>query len=320
MAQYLIKRILTAVPVFFGITLAVFLMLQAAPGTAADLAGAGEFTSADQQAVEAALGLDQPLPIRYLRWLSGLLRFDLGRSFQSGRAVMPVIAQRIAPSLLLTGTGVLLAVAAALPLGVLSACRPHGLLDRVSTAVAFAGSGLPGFFVSLLAVYFFAVRLRLLPASGMYTAGGSGTVGDLLRHLVLPACVIALSNFGSLLKQTRSACMEVFSEPFMQSARSRGIGAWAVVVRHGFRNALPPVLTTVLGHIPHLIGGSMVVECIFGWPGMGSLMLAAIRSRDYAIAMGVTVLVALAVLGANLLLDVLYGIADPRVSYTRSGQ
>lgn len=318
MAQYIFKRILTAVPVFFGITLAVFLLLQLAPGTAADLAGAGEAGKADQAAVEAALGLDQPLPVRYVRWLGGLLRGDLGRSYQSGRAVMPVIAQRLLPSLLLTGCGVLLAILAALPLGILSACRPNSLVDRGSTALAFAGSGLPGFFISLLAVYLFAVKLRWLPTSGMYTNGGSGTTADLLAHLLLPACVIGLTNFGSLLKQTRSACMEVWQEPFLQAARAHGISTWGVVMRHGFRNALLPVLTTILNHIPHIIGGSVVVERIFGWPGMGSLMLTAIQNRDYAIVMGVTVLTAIAVLGANLLLDILYGLADPRISYERN--
>ena len=317
MAHYTIKRLLTAIPVFFGITLAVFLMLQMAPGTIADLAG-GSGTAADQAAIEAALHLDKPMPARYLIWMGGLLRGDLGDSYQSGRAVMPVIAQRVLPSLILTGTGVLLAILAALPLGILSACRPGSWVDHLSTGLAFVGSGLPGFFISLLAIYIFAVRLQLLPASGMYASGSSGSLADLLHHLLLPAAVVAISNLGNLLKQTRSAMAEVMDEPFIQAARSRGISAWGVVVRHGFRNALMPVLTTILSHIPHIIGGSVVVERIFGWPGMGSLMLTAIQNRDYTIVMGVTVLIALAVLGANLLLDILYVVADPRVSYERS--
>lgn len=318
MAHYIIKRIFTAIPVFFGITLAVFLMLQLAPGTAADLAGGESGSAADAEALEERLGLNDPLPVRYFRWLGSLLQGDLGKSYQSGQAVMPVIAQRVLPSLILTGTGVLIAIMAALPLGILSAARPGSAVDHISTALAFVGSGLPGFFLSLLAIYVFAICLNWAPASGMYATGTTGTLSDLLRHLALPAGVIALSNMGSLLKQTRSAMTEVLQEPFLQAARSRGLSTWAVLVRHGFRNALLPVLTTILSHIPHIIGGSVVVERIFGWPGMGSLILTAIQGRDYTLVMGTTVLIALSVLGANLLLDVLYGIADPRISYERS--
>ena len=314
MATYFAKRVLTAAPVFFGVTLAVFLMLQLAPGTAADLAG-GEHSAADQAAAEAALSLHQPIPVRYVRWVGGLLRGDLGRSYQSGQTVMQVIRQRLIPSLILTGSGVLLAVAAALPLGILSACRPGSAVDRVSTLLAFAGSGLPGFFISLLTIYLFAVRLHWFPASGMYASGGSGSFGDLLSHLVLPACVIAVTNLGSLLKQTRSAMAEVMTQSFITAVRSRGFSGCCVAIRHGLRNAVRPVLTALLSHIPHVIGGSVVVERIFGWPGMGSLMLSAIQNRDYAVVMGVTVLIALAVLGANLLLDLLLGFADPRVTY-----
>lgn len=317
MAHYLWKRVLTAVPVFFGITVLVFLLMNAAPADITDLAGSeGGGTAGDKALLAETLGLDQPLPVRYFTWLGGLVRGELGRSYRSGQAVSALIGQRIGPSLLLTGTGVLLAVAVALLLGVLSAWKPRSRWDNLASNLAMAGSATPGFFLALLAIYFFSVRLRCLPAAFTSDYGG-GSLRELLRHLFLPALVIAVSNVGGLLKQTRSACLEVLGEDYITSARAKGLREGVVVLRHGLRSALIPVLTAVLTHIPHIIGGSVVVERVFGWPGMGSLMFSAISSRDYNVIMGVTVVIALAVLATSLLLDLVYGLVDPRVRYER---
>lgn len=315
MAHYIRRRLLTAVPVFFGITFLVFAMMSMAPGDLTDLMGEGAASVTEQAALETALGLDKPLPVRYLIWLSGLFRGNLGRSYHFGQSVSALIAERIAPSLLLTGTGVVLAVAIALPLGVLSAWKPHSRWDRFSNLFTMAGSAVPGFFLALAAIYLFSVKLQWTPASGMYSAGGAGSLADLLRHLVLPASIVGVSNTGGILKQTRSACLEVLGEDYIMTARAKGLREGAVVVRHALRSALIPVLTTILSHIPHIIGGSVVVERVFGWPGMGSLMFSAISGRDHEVVMGVTVVIALTVLATNLLLDLVYGLVDPRVRY-----
>ena len=315
MAQYIRRRLLTAVPVFFGITLLVFLLTDLAPGDPTDLLGEGAAGAEEQAALASALGLDKPLPVRYLLWLAGLLRGDLGESVHYGQSVASLIAQRLGPSLLLVGAGVGLAVLIALPLGVLAARRPRSLWDGLSNGFTVAGSAVPGFFLALAAIWLFAVRLRWLPASGMYASGASGSLSDLLRHLILPAGVIGLTNVGGLLKQTRSACLEVLGEDYIRTARAKGLREGAVVVRHGLRSALIPVLTTLLSHIPHIIGGSVVVERVFGWPGLGSLLFSAISGRDYSVIMGVTAVMALAVLGTGLLLDLVYGLVDPRVRY-----
>jgi len=173
----------------------------------------------------------------------------------------------------------------------------------------------PGFFLALVAIFLFSVRLGWLPSSGMYRTAGGGDLGDLLRHLILPAGIIGVSNVGSILRQTQSACLEVMGEDYIMTARAKGLREGAVVVRHALRSALIPVLTSILTHIPHIIGGSVVVERIFGWPGMGSLMFSAVSGRDYNVVMGVTVVMALAVLLTSLLLDVVYGFVDPRVRY-----
>ena len=226
-----------------------------------------------------------------------------------------LIAQRVGPSLLLTGTGVVLAVAIALPLGVLAAWKPRSGWNRAASALSLISFGVPGFFLCLAGIFLFSVTLGWLPANGMYAAGRFSGIGDLLRHLILPAGVVCLSSVGELVKQTRAACLEALGEDYIRTARAKGLTDRAVMVRHAFRCSLIPVLTTILSHIPHILGGSVVVEQVFGWPGMGSLLFSGISGRDYAVVMGVTVVIALAVLLTNLLLDLAYGLADPRVRY-----
>ncbi len=315
MGRYIRSRLITAIPVFFGITLLVFLMVNLAPGTITDLMGEGAANEADRAALEASLGLDQPLPLRYAGWLAGLFQGDLGQSYFYNRPVSRLIAQRVGPSLLLTGSGVALAVAAALPLGVLAAWKPRSVWDRLASFLSLLSFGVPGFVLCLGGIALFAVTLGWLPTHGMYAAGTFTSLGDLLRHLVLPAGVVCLSSLGELVKQTRSACLESLGQDYILTARAKGLTDGAVMVRHAFRSSLVPVLTTILSHIPHILGGSVVVEQIFGWPGMGSLLFSAISQRDYPLVMGVTVVIALGVLLTNLLLDLVYGLADPRVRY-----
>lgn len=315
MGRYIRRRLITAVPVFFGITLLVFLMVNLAPGTITDLMGEGASSGADKAALESALGLDQPLPVRYVQWLTGLFQGNLGQSFFYDRPVSRLIAQRVGPSLLLTGSGVVLAVAIALPLGVLAAWKPRSVWDRITSVLSLISYGVPGFFLCLAGIAIFAVTLGWLPTHGMYAAGTFTTLPDLLRHLILPAGVVCVSSLGELVKQTRAACLEALGQDYIVTARAKGLTDGTVMVRHAFRGSLVPVLTTIFSHIPHILGGSVVVEQIFGWPGMGSLLFSGISQRDYPVVMGVTVVVALAVLLTNLVLDLMYGLADPRVRY-----
>lgn len=315
MGRYIRRRLITAIPVFFGITLLVFLMVNLAPGTITDLMGEGASSGADKAALEASLGLDRPLPVRYAMWLGDLLQGDLGQSYFYDRPVSRLIAQRVGPSLLLTGTGVLLAVVMAIPLGILAAWKPRSFWERLASVLSLISYSVPGFFLCLAGIAIFAVTLGWLPTHGMYTAGVFTSLTDLLRHLILPAGVVCVSSLGELVKQTRAACLEALGQDYIVTARAKGLTEGAVMVRHAFRGSLVPVLTTILSHIPHILGGSVVVEQIFGWPGMGSLLFSGISQRDYPVVMGVTVVVALAVLLTNLLLDLVYGLADPRVRY-----
>lgn len=321
MAQYLVKRVLGALPVFFGITLLVFFLMNMAPATIADLAGGEDASSAAARAaLEANLGLDQPLPVRYVLWLKELLTGDLGLSYRTGQPVLGMIAQRVGPSLILTGTGVVAAVVIGIPLGVMAAWKPRSLWSRLAGGLTLLSFSAPGFFLCVLAIFFFSVVLGWLPAAGMYSAAGGGGLGDLLRHLVLPASVVCLSSLGNLVRQTASACGEVLGEDYIRTARAKGLPEWAVVWKHGFRTALLPVVTTILNHIPHIIGGSLVVERIFGWPGMGSLLFTSVSSRDYTVIMGLTVVIALTVLATGILMDLVYRLVDPGVGWGGEGR
>lgn len=317
MGRFVLKRILGAVPVFFGITLLVFLMIELAPATILDLAGEGFDASnaAGRAALEAQLGLDDPFILRYLHWLGDLLKGDLGVSMRTGLSVSESIGQRVVPSLLLTGSGVLLAIAMGIPLGVLAAWKPRSVWDWLANGLSLLSFSVPGFCLSLLGIYVFSVTLGVLPTAGMYSAGMGGSVPDLLRHLLLPASVVCLSSVGNLVQQTRSACSEVLGEDYILTARAKGLSEGKVIWRHGLRSAALPVATAVLNHIPHVIGGSMIVEQIFGWPGMGSLLFLAVNRRDVTMIMGITVVVGITVLLTNLLLDIVYRLLDPRLRH-----
>lgn len=316
MKHFIWKRVLGAVPVFFGITLIVFFMMNLAPATVADAAGDGEASSAAMRAaLEANLGLDQPLLLRYALWMKEVLTGDLGLSYRTGQPVLRMILQRAAPSLLLTGTGVGLAVLIAIPLGVMAAWKPNSPWSRLASGLTLFSFSAPGFFLCLVAIFLFSVKLSWFPAAGMYSSGVGGSPLDLLRHLVLPSAVVCMGSLGNLIRQTTSACSEVLGEDYILTARAKGLSEWAVLWKHAFRTALIPILTTILNHIPHIIGGSMVVERIFGWPGMGSLLFSSVSGRDYTVIMGVTAVVAMAVLLTAILMDIVYRFADPRVRW-----
>ena len=301
---------------FFGITLFVFFLINMAPATIADAAGGGEASSAAvRAALEANLGLDKPLPLRYVLWLKSLVQGDLGLSYRTGQPVVTMIAQRVVPSLILTGTGVAAAILLGIPLGVMAAWKPKSGWGKLAGGLTLLSFSAPGFFLCVLAIFLFSVVLGWLPAAGMYSAAGGGSVGDLLLHLILPAGVVCLSSLGNLVRQTASACGEVLGEDYIRTARAKGLPEWAVVWKHGFRTALLPVVTTILNHIPHIIGGSLIVERIFGWPGMGSLLFTSVSSRDYTVIMGLTVVIALTVLATGILMDLVYRLADPGVGW-----
>ena len=316
MFRYILKRLLYAIPVFLGITFVIYTLINLAPGGPLSvLAASGEMSLSDLEALKISMGLDKPIVIRYFIWLGDLLHGDFGISYRTSQEVSLMISQRIMPSLMLTGTGILAAMLGGVPLGIISAYKPNSVWDHISTFISFIGASVPNFFLSLLLIYVLAVKLKWFPTSGMQSSGMSGNLLDLLHHLALPAFVCGIQPIGNYIKQTRSSVLEVLNEEYIKTARSKGLTNVVIVLKHAFRNALIPIVTTISLSIPFLIGGAVVTEQIFAWPGIGSLMITAITSRDYPVIMGVAVLICGVVLVANLILDLIYAALDPRIKF-----
>lgn len=316
MFRYILKRLLYAIPVFLGITFVIYTLINLAPGGPLSvLAASGEMSLSDLEALKISMGLDKPIVIRYFIWLGDLLHGDFGISYRTSQEVSLMISQRIMPSLMLTGTGILAAMLVGVPMGIISAYKPNSVWDHISTFISFIGASVPNFFLSLLLIYVLAVKLKWFPTSGMQSSGMSGNLLDLLHHLALPAFVCGIQPIGNYIKQTRSSVLEVLNEEYIKTARSKGLTNVVIVLKHAFRNALIPIVTTISLSIPFLIGGAVVTEQIFAWPGIGSLMITAITSRDYPVIMGVAVLICGVVLVANLILDLIYAALDPRIKF-----
>jgi peptide/nickel transport system permease protein len=263
----------------------------------------------------AELGLNQPLPVRYAIWLGQLAEGNMGFSLISRQPVGAQIQERLGPTLLLMGTSLLVAIVIGIPLGVLSAIRRYSILDYVATIGGFVAISTPSFFLGLGLIYVLSVNLHLLPTSGMFTLGVEPSVPDLLAHLVLPVTVLGLGQTPQILRYTRSSILDVLRQEYVTTARSKGLSDDVVMVRHALRNALIPLITVLGLSLPNLLGGAVITEQIFQWPGMGWLAVRAVNGRDYPLLMGVILVTATMVLLSNLLADILYAYADPRIRY-----
>lgn len=316
MGRYILKRLLVIIPVFLCITFFVYILSNLAPGGPLDaIRASGGMTEEAMDALRAAYGLDKPLVVRYFLWLGDVLTGDLGISTRTQQPVFALIQERIGPTLILTGTSVLVSILIAIPLGTMSAKKPYSVWDNVSSAISFIGSSIPNFFVALVLVYFISVQLNLLPATNMWYNNQPRTFWNLLQHLIMPVFVLVIQTLGNLLKQTRGAMLEVFNEEYIKTARAKGLPESVVTIKHVLRNALIPIVTTLSLEIPFLVGGAAVTEQIFAWPGMGTLMVLSITQRDYNTIMGCTVVIAAAVLLVNLVLDIVYAFLDPRIRF-----
>lgn len=317
MIKYVFKRLLTMIPLFITITFAVYFLANMAPGTIVDsiVASQQDITQEEIDKLYEEYHLNEPVVIRYVRWLGDLLNGDMGRSYRTNEPVANMISDRIGPTLILTGAALLIAIVIGIPLGVLSALKPKGFWDNFSSALTFLGSSFPAFFIALLGVYFFSVQLKILPSSGMYYSGKAHTFGSLIVHLIMPSAAIAFGIVGRFIKQTRGSMLEVLNEEYIKTARSKGIKEIKVIIFHALRNAMIPIVTAIGLTAPFLIGGAVVIEQIFGWPGLGTLMNVSIIARDYPAVMGGAVIICVVVLVCNLIVDLIYAWLDPRISY-----
>src|SRR5215208_3617626 len=320
MGRYLLRRLIVSVPVLFGITLVTYVIVNMAPGDPVSALINPEQISAlgpgwlEEQ--KHALGLDRPLPIRYVYWLKEVAQGNLGFSYTDRQPIADKIVHRLWPTLKLMLTVQLLALAIAVPIGVLSAVRQYSWLDYLATIFGFTTISIPAFFLGLAAIYVFAVKLRWLPTAGMATVGQPPSLLDSLKHLILPAAVLGLGQAAPLIRYTRSSMLETIRQDYVRVARAKGLPEGSVITRHALRNALIPLVTVVALTLPQLLGGAVIIEQVFSWPGMGTLAIKAVRGRDYPTIMAINLLGAVLVLVSSLIADVIYAWVDPRISYS----
>ncbi|SRR6266536_2438016 len=320
MGTYLLRRLAISVPVLLGITLMVYVIISLAPGDPVTAMVNPEQVAAlgpdflEQQ--REALGLNQPILVRYAIWLKEVARGNLGYSFMDRQSIAAKIGERLWPTLRLMLMAQLIAIVIAVPVGVISAIKQYSLIDYSATVLGFAAISVPSFFLSLAGIYVFALKVPILPAAGMVTVGQEPTIVDALWHLLLPAVVLGLAEAAPLIRYTRSSMLEVIRQDYVRSARAKGLRERTVIYQHALRNALIPLVTVIALGLPRLLGGTVIVEAIFAWPGMGTLAITAVRGRDYPVIMAINLISAVTILFSSLLADLIYAAIDPRIKYS----
>ena len=316
---YVVRRILYAIPTLFGIVVLVFLLLHLAPGSPS-AGGSSEsgrrVSAAAREEMRRIYGLDRPLPERFASWMGRVVRFDLGESFVDHRPVSERIREALPATLALNGLALLLTLAIAIPLGVVAGGRPEGPFDRISAVALFALYSMPVFWAALLLQSLLSVELGWLPLYGVASDDvptGLAGMGDRLAHLALPVTCLTYGSLAFLARIVRAGVVDARSQLYFTAALARGVSRGAALWRHAFRNALLPVITLLGLLLPGLLSGSVIVERIFAWPGLGRLYFDAILSRDYPVVLGLSLIGAVATLAATLAADVAYAFADPRV-------
>lgn len=315
MLRSLLIRLLSSVGVFLIITIGLFGLVRLAPGDPADAlvpidAAPGVRDQLVQRAREQ-LGLDKPLPVQFALWFANLIRGNLGYSFSTHQAVSQMLAGRLGPTLLLMGSALVVGLIVAVPLGVISAVKRNTVLDGLISSISVVALAVPSFFLAMLGIYVFAVRLEVLPSAGMHFSGEDGA-GDLFWHLVLPVCVLALGVAAGFTRYVRSGMLEQLGLDYIRAIVAKGASPLRALM-HALRNSLIPLVTVLALYIPAFLAGAVVVEQIFAWPGMGQMAVNALTVRDYPVITGFGLYVAVLVLVCNLLADILYTVVDPRV-------
>ena len=311
MGAVLVRRILRLIPQLLVLVTIAFALVHLTPGSTGTInVETGSTQNLDQ--LRDQLGLNRPLYIQYGDWLMHVARLDFGVSYVDGRSVLDKIAERLPATLLLTGTALIVATVLGLLLGIISAVRQNTWVDYSATLFAFFGLSIPSFWAGLLLIIVFAVTLRVLPAQGMTSIGGGGAV-DVLWHLILPATVLALDATAAISRYVRSSMVETLDEDYIRTARAKGLPERMVIMRHAVRNALLPTVTILGLRLPVLVGGALLIETVFAWPGIGRLGYEAVMQRDYPVILGLLIFTGTLTIVGNLLADITYAFVDPRV-------
>jgi len=319
MSMFILRRLLQTIPLVIGITIITFGIANLVPGSpVTGLEFNPRTRPEDIERIRENLGLNDPLHERYFVWISNIAQGDMGISLRNFRPVRETIMEKLPNTLLLTATALFLSLVFSIPVGVYAAVKRNTTFDNASMAGAVAGFSMPTFWLGLLVILLFAVKfqqwgLPSLPAGGTHDLRGGGGFWDRLEHLILPAATLAFVQTAAWTRFIRSSMIEVLNQDYMRTAKSKGLRERVVIFRHGLRNAMLPLVTLLGIAIPDLFGGSLIIEQIFTWPGMGQLAFNAALNKDYTLVMGVVVFVSVLVIIGNLVADVVYGLLDPRI-------
>jgi peptide/nickel transport system permease protein len=316
MISFIARRLAIGALMLLALSVLVFILLRLAPGDPIDayVNPASPLSPDAMQALRDRLGLDAPLPAQYFGWLRTAVTGDLGFSIQRvGVPVLPLVMERIGPTLLLMAAGLAIAIVVGVSGGIISAVRRNSPTDIGLSVLAFVGISSPAFLTALLGLYFFSVKLHWAPSGGMLTPGAGFSLGDLLAHLVLPACLLSIGHAALIMRYMRASLLEVLNQDYVRTARAKGVREFFVIVKHAVRNALLPVITLIGSTIGIAVGGAIFIESVFNWPGMGLLLVNAVETRDYPVIMGATLVIGATVIVVNLLTDITYAAVDPRI-------
>jgi len=312
--QYILKRLMQAIPLLIGVSIIGFAMMHLSPGGPLAVYTLNPtITAQDIERIKHVFGLDQPLHIQYLKWAWGIFTGNWGTTFFGGRPVLDVILERMPATFLLMGSGMAVAVLIGMLIGILGAVKRYSVFDYLATTGAMVALSFPTFWFGLMTIFIFALKLRWLPSGGMYTLGGEEGLLDLMTHLILPTMVLALVLVAQWSRYTRSSFLEVIHQDYIRTATSKGLSRGRILLRHAFPNAVPPLIALAGVQLPWLFSGALVTETIFGWPGMGRLFVDALTMKEYPVLMGMIMITAMAVIIGNLLADVINALIDPRI-------
>jgi peptide/nickel transport system permease protein len=316
---YILRRLAISVPILLGLTLVTFFFTKLMPGDFVDglmpTTAIVNFSPEQLEAMRESYGLNKPAYVQYFIWLRELAKGNLGQSLASGAPVRDEILQRLPATLQLTASSLLFGILLGTGLGILAAVKQYSWVDQLLTLLGFFWISTPGFVFAIGAIFLFSLKLPLFPTSGITNYGEEATILIRIHHMILPAMVLGLGSVASFMRYSRSSLLDVIRQDYITVARAKGLAERGVLLRHALRNALIPLITIISLDIPFLIGGTVIIEHIFAWPGMGTYSLAAIFARDYPVILAVNFTVALVVLISNLLADITYAFVDPRIRY-----
>ena len=314
MLKYIGKRLVGVIPVLLGVSILVFLIMQLTPGDPALIILGPKASQTALENLRHQLGLDLPIHTQYIRWVTNIIQGDWGYSIHYKHRVIDLILQRLSATMLLTVCALFISTTFGIFAGIVSATKQYSWQDRVLMTMALIGFCLPVFWLALIMQFFFSIRLGVLPVSGLHSPG-INTVLDTLWHLILPAFTLAVGTMATIARMTRGSMLEVVRQDYIRTARAKGVNSRQISIKHALRNALIPVVTVVGSQFGYLLSGEVLLEIVFNWPGLGSLMIGGILARDFPLVQGIILFVATIYVVVNLLVDLAYSALDPRITY-----